>query len=436
MAGRHDAGRDGLKRPPVERMGLGDAHGHAVHPHRAVRVHRDDGARQAAHRLQIRHFRAHTLGRVEQDGVADVRRAGRQHQVAPGVVGPARIDMDARRRREPQPGERRHQRRARRSCAWPPAAARAAGAEHRAHRPDSGPAAGRASASASAASTSAVRSGAPAATARCRQAAPRGARAPRAPAPLRAPAPRPGWRRRSLASPRRPGPPAPHGPRPARRGARSRCRAARRHACPGAAARSARTRPPPPPRRPPRAARRSRAPGARSPRSPRMSRGALARRHRDMGAGVAVLEPRRAVLVMEEIHVVTGPVAIARSAESRPARIAARNTSSASCTTRIAGTHVPGASPPRGPRRSRRLAFILPSPARRPRFHVFLRRYVRDIAGPSLFRCIGVCAASGAITAIAGPGRFRAAGAAGPAPGNGRATPSRRGPAGAGGCGA
>ena len=185
-------------------------------------------------------------------------------------------------------------------------------------------------------------------------------------------------------------------------------------AAPGPAARSARTRPPPPPRRLPRAARRRRAPGARSPSVPR---GALARRHRDMGAGVAVLEPRRAVLVMEEIHVVTGPVAIGalgreHAGENRGAE-------------HLLGVlHHPDRgreATPRRPRRSRRLAFILPSPARRPRFHVFLRRYVRDIAGPSLFRCIGVCAGSAGIAiAIAAIAGLR------PSPPGGRASARKR----------
>ncbi len=116
--------------------------------------------RHAAHRLEIRHRGFDRIGRLEQHPVADRRLFAEQREggVAPGFVRPARIDVDARGRAQPQRRQRDHDREA--DLPAP-----------RGHSPPPGTGTPpsvrpRASTAASAASTSCVRSGAPAATAR------------------------------------------------------------------------------------------------------------------------------------------------------------------------------------------------------------------------------------------------------------------------------
>ena len=189
---RNDARRDGLQRPPVEGVRLGAGNRLAVEQDRSVRPDRDRHARHAAHGLEIRQFRAHReslaprLGslprtgsggrgrlspiraRLEQHPVAGLRVLAEQRQcgIAPGPVRPARINMDARGRAEPQRTQHEHDGEA------DVAAARRRRLQGE-YRPPGGhgfspPGAvsRRASSTASAASTSGVMSWAPAATAR------------------------------------------------------------------------------------------------------------------------------------------------------------------------------------------------------------------------------------------------------------------------------
>ena len=171
-AGRDDPRCDGFQRPPVEGMGLGAADRNPVEIDRFVLPDFDGHPRQAAHGLQVRNPGFQRFGRLEQHPVADLRFFAEQREggVAPGLVGPAGVDMHPRGEAEPQRRQGDHDRQAEL------AAARMAVApgEYRARRghgrsppetaddPDPRPA--RIAASLS--STCRVRSDAPAATAR------------------------------------------------------------------------------------------------------------------------------------------------------------------------------------------------------------------------------------------------------------------------------
>ena len=100
MAGRYRPGGNGREWPPVERLGLGPAEPDAADRDRPVRTHRNAHAGQPAHRLEPGNLCAKRLGRVEQNRVADLRILAEEREggIAPGPVGPARIDMHARSR--------------------------------------------------------------------------------------------------------------------------------------------------------------------------------------------------------------------------------------------------------------------------------------------------------------------------------------------------
>ena len=172
MPRRNHTRHDRFQRATVERMRLGPAHPHAVEEDRPVRSDRDPHPRHAAHGLEIRNRRAQGFRGIEQHPVADFRRLAEQREggIAPGFVRPARVDVHARDGNQPQRRQRDHHGQADAApsrLAVPQAECRAP----RAHRPSPRavpvPVSGRrARSSASTASTSPVRSGAPAATAR------------------------------------------------------------------------------------------------------------------------------------------------------------------------------------------------------------------------------------------------------------------------------
>ena len=103
-------GRTASSGRPSRAWALRARDGRTVDPHRPVGVHGQDGARQAAHGLEIGHPRAHGSRRLEQHRVADGGFADRQHQIAPGVVRPARVHVHPRGRRQPQRGQHGHER--------------------------------------------------------------------------------------------------------------------------------------------------------------------------------------------------------------------------------------------------------------------------------------------------------------------------------------
>ena len=73
MSGRDEARRDGVQRPPVERVALGPPPTLPVQEYRPVFADRDPHPRHAAHRLEIRNRRAQGFRGIEQHPIADFR---------------------------------------------------------------------------------------------------------------------------------------------------------------------------------------------------------------------------------------------------------------------------------------------------------------------------------------------------------------------------